>query len=180
MIYFARRQRRSFKIGLKFGVPGGISALSQIQFHQYQSMKKTLIFTVAALSILLFLGSSVFAGDLEDLAGKWSVKKTNDQGQAFTQTLEVKKDKFTFKIVGADNKLVLYAIGDVKVEKLGPFKSIKFTNIQAGPSADNLDNVTDDRVCIYTLSESGLNLASNFDKERDNGPSLDAYSKVSK
>ena len=144
-------------------------------------MKKTIAFFLATVSLLLFVGSSAFAGDLEDLAGKWSVKKTND-GQTFTQTVEIKKDKFMFKIVGADDKLVLYAKGDVKVENVGAFKSVKFFNIQAGSSKDDLESVDDDRNCIYTLSETGttFNLATNFDKNRDKGPVLDAYSKVDK
>jgi hypothetical protein len=161
-------------------VDSGQNIRSQTKIDQYQIMKKTLAIILASLSILLVTGSSAFAGDLEDLAGKWSVKKTNDQGQAYTQTLEVKKDKFTFKILGADDKVVLYATGDVKLEKLGPFKSVRFANIQAGASADNLDPVADDRVCIYTLSDTSLSVASNFDKERDNGPVLDVYSKATK
>src|SRR5450432_4616299 len=99
-------------------------------------MKNSLRFTFAILSLFLLIGTSAYAGDLEDLAGKWSMKKTNDQGEKYTQTLEVKKDKFIFKIMSADDKLVLYAKGDVKVEKLGPFKSIKFSNIQGGSKED--------------------------------------------
>jgi hypothetical protein len=143
-------------------------------------MKNSLRFKFAILSLFFLVGSSAFAGDLEDLAGKWSAKKTNDQGQKYTQTIEVKKDKFTFKIVDADDKVVLIAKGDVKIEKLGPFKSIKFSNIQAGSKADELEAIDDDRVCIYTLSGNSFSLASNFDKERDAGAALDLYSKVDK
>ncbi len=139
-------------------------------------MKKFIHFGLATLSLVLLLDCSALAGDLEDLAGKWSVKKTND-GQAFTQTIEIKKDKFIFSIMGADGKLVLYAKGNVKVENLGPFRSIKFFSIQAGSSSNDLESVDDDRNCVYTLSGSTLNLATNFDKERDKGPVLDAYSR---
>jgi hypothetical protein len=143
-------------------------------------MKYSIQFAVAALSFFLVLSSPALAGDLEDLAGKWSAKKTNDVGQAYTQTVEITKDKFTFKILSAEGKVVLYAKGDIKVEKLGPFKSIKFSNIQAGDTADNLDPVNDDRVCIYTVGDGALKLASNFDKDRDNGAVLDVYSKAEK
>jgi hypothetical protein len=142
-------------------------------------MNKSLTFGLAILSLLLFVDCSAFAGDLEDLAGKWSVKKTND-GQTFTQTIEIKKDKFIFSIKGADGKLVLYAKGDVKIENLGPFRSIKFFSIQAGSSANDLESVDDDHNCVYTLSGGTLNLASNFDKERDKGPVLDGYTRVDK
>jgi hypothetical protein len=142
-------------------------------------MKKSVTFRLAIQFLLLFLGCSAFAGNLEDLAGKWSVKKTND-GQAFTQTIDIKKDKFIFNIKGADGKVVLYAKGDVKVENLGPFRLIKFFNIQAGSSSDDLESVDDDRTCVYALSGGALNLATNFDKERDKGPVLDVYTRVDK
>ncbi len=143
-------------------------------------MKNSLKFTFAVLSLFLLVGISAFAGDLEDLAGKWSTKKTNEQGEKYTQTVEFKKDKFIFKIMSADDKVVLYAKGDVKVEKLGAFKSIKFTNIQGGSKEDELEAVDDDRACVYTLSGNSFTLASNFDKERDAGPALDLYTKVAK
>jgi hypothetical protein len=144
-------------------------------------MKKLTNTVVAVFSFLVVFGSPVaFAGDLESLAGKWSVKKTNDNGQSYTQTVSFKKDKFTFKIAGSDDKTYLYAEGDVKVEKLGPFKSIKFTNIKAGKSADELEAVEDDRNCIYKLEEGSFTLASNLDKDREKGPVLEVYTKADK
>jgi hypothetical protein len=144
-------------------------------------MKKLTNTVVAVFSFLVVFGSPVaFAGDLESLSGKWSVKKTNDNGQSYTQTVSFKKDKFTFKIAGSDAKTYLYAEGDVKVEKLGPFKSIKFTNIKAGKSADELEAVEDDRNCIYKLEEGSFTLASNLDKDREKGPVLEVYTKADK
>ena len=43
----------------------------------------------------LFATGLLFADDADKLTGKWSVKKMNDQGQSFTQNLEIKKNKFT-------------------------------------------------------------------------------------
>jgi hypothetical protein len=144
-------------------------------------MRKLINYYLAFLSLLIAFGSSAaFAGDLESLAGKWSVKKTNDNGQSYTQTVSFKKDKFTFKIVGSDDKTYLYAEGDVKVEKLGTFKSIKFSNIKAGRSADELEPVDDDRTSIYKLEEGNFTLASNFDKDREKGPTIEVYIKAQK
>ena len=116
------------------------------------------------------------ADDLNTLSGKWSLKKVNDQGQNVTQTLEIKKDKFVFQILSADDSLVLYAEGDLKLEKLGPFSSAKFFNIRGGRSASNLDDVDDVYVSIYSLDGDTWTLATNFDKERDGQkPTLDVY-----
>ena len=50
-----------------------------------------LYFTVAAS--LLFTATLV-ADDAELLAGKWSVKKVNDEGQKYTQFVEIKQNQF--------------------------------------------------------------------------------------
>ena len=127
----------------------------------------------------LLVASAALADDVESLTGKWSVKKVNAQGQNVTQTLEVKKDKFVFQILSADDALVLYAEGDFKVEKLGPFNAARFSHIRGGSSASNLDDVDDVYVSIYTLDDDSWTVASNFDKHRDGQPpSVDVYRHV--
>ena len=119
------------------------------------------------------------ADDLQSLAGKWSVKKVNDQGQTITQTVEVKKDKFVFQILTSDGNTVLYAEGDFTLEKLGPFKAARFSHIRGGSSASNLDDIDDVYVSIYRLEDDEWTMASNLDKDRDNQkPSLDVYHRV--
>ena len=128
----------------------------------------------------LCIGTSALAADdLSTRAGKWSVKKTNDQGETFTQTIELKKDKFVFEIVGADANVRLHAEGDVKLEKAGPFSSIKFHHIRGGQSESNMQDVDDEYVSIYTLDGDTWTMATNFDKERERQkPSLDIYKRV--
>ena len=64
--------------------------------------------------------------DAEALAGKWSVKKVSEQGQAYTQTITIKKDKFVFQILGGEGRVFLHAEGDLKLEKVGPFSAVHF------------------------------------------------------
>ena len=123
--------------------------------------------------------ASLAADDLSTLSGKWSVKKTNDQGQNFTQSIEIKKDKFVFQIIGADDNVVIYAEGDLKLDKLGPFSSAKFFHIRGGPSAGNTEEVDDEYVSVYVLDNDTWTLTSNFDKQRENQkPSVDVYKRV--
>jgi hypothetical protein len=139
-------------------------------------MKRILtgLFLAAFLS-----GYAVAADDLSSLSGKWTTKKTNEQGQSYTQTLEIKKDKFVFQIIGADDSVVLYAEGDVKLEKLGPFSSAKFYHIKGGQSASNMQDVDDDYVSVYVLDEDTWTLSSNFDKQRENQkPGVDVYKRI--
>ena len=127
-----------------------------------------------------FCGLSCLAAeDSSSLSGKWSTKKTNDQGQSFTQTIEVKKDKFVFEIVGADDNVVIHAEGDLKLEKLGPFSSAKFHHIRGGSSAGNMEEVDDEYVSIYVLDGDSWTLSTNFDKQRENQkPGVDVYKRV--
>lgn len=137
-----------------------------------------LIFSLAAAATLLSFAAQA-ADDLEALAGKWSVKKVNDQGQNYTQTFAVTKDKFVFQILGADDRVVLFAEGDLKLDKLGPFSAAHFVNIRAGKSASDLREVDDDHVSIYQLEGDTWTMASNLDKERERQkPSLDVYRRV--
>ena len=102
--------------------------------------------TIAAT---LFTTVRLRADDMDLLTGKWSVKKVNDEGQNITQTMEVKKDKFVFQILRANDRVVLYAEGDLKLEKVGSFNSARFLHMRAGDSASNLDDVDEQYVCIY-------------------------------
>jgi hypothetical protein len=80
-----------------------------------------------------------------------------------------------------DNQTHLYAEGDIKLSKLGPFSAIKFFNIKGGVSADQLDPVDDDRDVIYMLEGNVWTIAANFDRAHDGQkPSADAYTRESK
>jgi hypothetical protein len=141
-------------------------------------MKITHLLT--AISALLVTSSLVRADDLEKIAGKWSVNRTSEQGQAVTQTIEIKKDKLTFKVVGSDGNTRLFAAGDVKLEKCGPFNVMKVTNIKAGESESEANPIEDDRTLVYQLGDNTWTIASNFDKEREQEPRVDVYKKVTK
>jgi hypothetical protein len=132
--------------------------------------------TVLTLA-LGFLALPALADDLEKLNGKWSTKKKNEEGQAYTQTLEITKGKFKFQIT-AEGSSKLYAEGDLKIEKHGAFSALKFSAIKGGGSpSDSLQDVDDDRVCVYSLGYDTLTVAMNFDKDREQGPQLDKYTK---
>src|SRR5713226_7867088 len=140
-------------------------------------MKRLLL----SISLVMILSSytSGAADDLAALAGKWSVIKKKEQGEKYAQTLEIKKDKFVFQILGGDGQVTLHAEGDIKLEKLGPFNSIRFFHIRAGGSASSLEDVDDEYVSVYVLDDDRWMMASNFDKQRDQQkPSADNYRRV--
>jgi len=138
---------------------------------------KRLLFRCSIVATAL-AASALLADDAESLSGKWSVNKANAQGEKYTQTLEIKKDKFIFQIQGDDGNVRLHAEGDVKFEKLGPFNSAHFFHIRGGQSPSDLNDVDEERTVIYTLDEDTWNVASNFERERNQKPSADVYHRV--
>ncbi len=141
-------------------------------------MKKGIVLILSVLGFAAACAPRAVADELDALAGKWTSHATNEDGQRYTQQIEIKKNKFTFKISSGDETR-LYAEGDVKLEKAGPFKSISFTNIKAGQSASDANEIDDTYTSIYTMGDDGAWLvAMNFDKERDSQkPRLDVYRK---
>jgi uncharacterized protein (TIGR03067 family) len=143
-------------------------------------MKRHIATLIPALGLAAALCTPAYADDLEMMAGKWSAKKTNDEGKQYNQQLEIKKNKFTFQVKDADGDTRLYAEGEVKLDKTGPFKTISFTNIKAGQSSSDADPIDDTYTSIYKIGEDDtLLVVQNFDKERDGQkPSLDVYHKA--
>jgi len=56
----------------------------------------------------------------------------------------------------------LYADGDLKLDKVGPFNTVHFVNIRAGKSASDLCDVDDGFVSIQRLEGNAWTLASIF------------------
>ena len=143
-------------------------------------MNKQIISILTALSFAAVCVTPALGEDLDLLAGKWSVQKTNEDGQRYTQNIEIKKSKFTFTIADREGETRLYAEGDVKLEKAGPLKVIVFSNIKAGQSSSDTEAVDDTYTSIYKLQGDGTwVVAANFDKDRERQkPSLDVYRKA--
>ncbi len=145
--------------------------------NQTKPMKNITLSLMTAL-ILSTLGPlTLLANDLDALAGRW-VAKVDAQGQTFKQTLEIKKNKFTFEAARDGGQTVLYAEGEVKTEAYGPFKAAKFYNIRGGTSSSELESVDDDRTVIYSLGYNEMMVAANFDKERSEPATVTKYTKV--
>ena len=127
----------------------------------------------------LLCAATLVANDADSLSGKWSVKKVNDEGQKYTQTIEIKPDnKFVFQILGEDNQAAFLAQGDFKLEKLGLFNAARFFHIKAGAVGSDLNDLDDEYESVYALGGDTWTLASNFDKDRQQKPALDVYQRV--
>lgn len=148
----------------------------QFAGEPYNHMKR--IFFTLFLGAALCATSVLQASDANLLAGKWSVKRKNSHWNSVSQTLEIKGDKFIFQMLDKDGDVVLHAEGDLKLEKLGPFSVARFVNIRGGESPSSLEEVDDEYNSIYTLGADTWTVAMNFDKAREDGPSVEVYERV--
>lgn len=140
-------------------------------------MKRHFTILASVLALLILGRLSIRADELSALAGKWVATRSDDQGQSFQQALEIKKNKFTFK-VQREGQILLYAEGEVKTEPAGPLKIAKFFNISGGRSQSDLQPVDDERTIVYLLTDDQLTVAANFDRERSEAPSVTKYTRA--
>jgi len=143
-------------------------------------MKTNIATLITLFGLAASITSPARADDLQALAGRWVANVTDSEGRTFKQVLEIKKDKFTFSVIRAQDQVALYAQGDVKTEQLGPFKAAKFFNIQGGQSASELQAVDDERTVIYSMGYNEITVAANFDRERAEPPTATKYTKDTK
>jgi hypothetical protein len=141
-------------------------------------MKRNLLILAAGIAFTTLGAAAASADDLDALAGKWVAERTDAQGRAVKQVLEINKNKFKLQMTRLADDRGIYAEGDVKVETLGPFKTAKFYNIQGGPSPSDLQAVDDDRTVVYTLGYNEITIAVNFDKERNEPPMATKFTKA--
>ena len=141
-------------------------------------MKKLISFALASVLFVSLTATSLFAGSVDDLAGKWTYSHTNDDGRVIKQTVEFKGDKFTFRITSVNDQSVFYAHGEVKVQTVSSINIASFSHMDAGPDEGSAKPSDAERSCAYMLDGDSLAFAVDFDKNRGYGPRVEVYSRV--
>lgn len=139
--------------------------------------KSTLKLVVALAVTFAFTLANVSADDLADLAGKWSLKRKLDDGQAVTQQLVFKADKFTFRMMTEGGSTLLYAEGTAKIATAGGIKVLSLTDLKAGTSDSELNPVDEQYSAPIRVAGSTCYFATGLDKAREENPRLDVYKK---
>jgi len=138
-------------------------------------MNKNIALTAAAI-IVGCASISSNASDLAALQGRWTVAKTSQEGQAYSQVLQFENDQLTFQILGSDSKVRLISKGTVKSTKAGPLDLLSISGLRAGRSEQEMQPVDDTRTLVCTVRDGRLFLASNFDRVRENEtPGAETY-----
>lgn len=132
-----------------------------------------------ALLVAAVVTGNAVAQSFSEIEGKWRLTRKDSRYGEVTQTVEFKNNSFTYRVVDKENSTVLYARGKARVEKLGPFKVIKLTEIEGGQSENDLWPTDDDRTIVYSVGWNTLTVALNFDRERpDEEVESHRYTKV--
>ena len=135
---------------------------------------KPLFLTVTFLLAATF---TTLADGLEALQGRWTAKKSGQNGP-ITQTLEFKKEKWTFK-VAIQGGSGFVAEGDAEFKKAGVFDMLRFHVTKFGPSETELGDADDERNVVLSIQNGKLYIANNLDQQRENeNPIIDVYSKT--
>lgn len=133
---------------------------------------------ISFLFCLTFTASVALAGDLpENLHGKWSLKRTSDDGEPVVSKLVFKKDTFQFRMMTEGGSTVIYAEGKAQIEKTGNVQVIMLSEIKAGQSDSETQSVDMEYQAPVRVSYKTMYLASGLDEERDEAPRMDAYKK---
>lgn len=141
------------------------------------SFHKAVTLSLACLSIHCTSAAGE-APALKALEGRWTITKTNREGAAFLQVIEIHQDQLTFQILGSDGKLRLISRGTAKAEQTGPFQVLSVAGLRVGTTEEDMQAIDDTRAMIYTVREDKLILASNFDKERSGErPGVEVYAR---
>lgn len=141
----------------------------------YQLLKQTVILTL----VIAAVGLTALAGPAEALDGKWTASVENEWGVKQTVQLELKQQKFIYRVRSENGQTELYAKGDFALKSLKPFNVVEFTNIQGGGDEYSLEPINEDRTALYLKDYSRLTLALNFDALRyDDPPRAVTFSKV--
>jgi len=140
-------------------------------------MKRIVLSAVVAAVVGWFVIPAAQAQSFADVAGVWSLKKSHAWGET-TQTVEFKDNRFSYQETNSSGDTLLVARGDVKVEKLGPFKVLHLTKIEGGTSESWLEPVNEDRSLLYVKGWNTLTVALNFDAYHDGEDArVDVYKK---
>src|SRR5688572_29958849 len=78
---------------------------------------------------------------LKELQGKWKAERPNRDGERYSYSLEFKGNKITFEAKDASGDTRLVATGTAKTEKAGPLDVLWLSDLRAGRTADELQEV---------------------------------------
>ena len=126
-------------------------------------------------STLKFFG--VIEGSICRTQQVWSTAGVN--GESCKKVIEVARDKLALSVVGLDGQAHVVCRGEVRLEKLGPFKILKVLDSQAGGSVVSAVRSELPETWIYRIAGVRLVLASNLDASADGQESrIETYIKL--
>jgi hypothetical protein len=118
-----------------------------------------------AISSVAVAASRVPSGEpsLEELTGKWSCSTSGPDGQLHTKVMEIDGTRLALSITDAGGRTSSLAKGGVKLERLGPFKTLKILNWEVDWSGGSAERVPFTPTWVYRIEGRTLTLALNLE-----------------
>lgn len=109
--------------------------------------------------------------------GKWSVNRTNENGEKLVQKLVLTKDNIKFRVMTEGGSTVMYVEGKAQIAKAGKISVIQLSNLQGGQSDSDLQSIDQEFHAPIMASYNTLYVTVGFDGESQEDPRLDKYKK---
>jgi hypothetical protein len=115
--------------------------------------------------------------DLEELQGTWALEGFTLDGQACQKLIEFARDQLVLRINDLDGKVRFLCRGSVTLEKLGPFNSLKVTDLRSVPSVLPTGQPVRPGTWLYKVAGDTMSVAANFDTAGPGAPAFEVYTK---
>lgn len=139
---------------------------------------KRILASILGVAVLAFLTSTGFAGDLPaSMHGKWSVKRTNENGEKLVQKLVLGKDSIKFRVMTEGGSTVMYVEGKAQIAKAGKISVIQLSSLQGGQSDSDMQSIDQEFHAPIMASYNTLYVTVGLDGDSQEEPRLDAYKK---
>lgn len=113
---------------------------------------------------------------LTELQGTWLCESTAPDGKPCKKVIEVNQQELALRLVDRAGKVRVLARGDLAVEKLGAFKTVKVTHRESDPSGFWAEELGLPGRWLYRVVDDKLTVAMDFEETAaDREPLLETY-----
>lgn len=117
--------------------------------------------------------------DLEELQGTWVLDACAGDRLLRKQVIHIAHDRLALSKVDSNGQVQNIAEGFVRLDKSGPFKTMKVDGSNAAACGNTSEHADALRTWIYRVAGSSLILASNLEERTGGGnPSIERYTRM--
>lgn len=101
---------------------------------------------------------------LNELQGQWCCETAGNNGQVQRKLIEISNDHLALSLIEPDGRRSCLAKSPVRLEQVGPFRTLKLLHIESGLSPSGADARPATGIWVYRVATETLTIAWNFDR----------------